>query len=201
MQSSVASTKESRRAGRSSTMGLVGQPILQEDKSVPSSMDFNDQVPEDVTQKSHATAGQEGSTLSMSGKNARYQKGANSKLDKEYDLYKTMRLWRGNAMSRALSEEEINLLVCLERKERETPMKLSVQDVSTLTEFSGRISLCRQGISREKTRIRKEREREKLREAAKKGCSKAKRKLKNQKVAGAKRSANYRQKQKKKARA
>ena len=91
-------------------------------------------------------------------------------------------------------------MVCLERKERETPMKLSVQDVSTLTEFSGR-SLSRQGISREKTRIRKEREREKLREAAKKGCSKAKRKLKNQKVAGAKRSANYRQKQKKKARA
>ena len=80
-------------------------------------------------------------------------------------------------------------------------MKLSVQDVSTLTEFSGRINLCRQGISTEKTRIRKEREREKLREAAKKGCSKAKRKLKNQKVAGAKRSANYRQKQKKKARA
>ena len=182
-------------------MGLVGQPILQEDKSVPSSMDFKDQVPEDVTQKSHATAGQEGSTLSMSGKNARYQKGANSKLDKEYDLYKTMRLWRGNAMSRALSEEEIDVLVCLERKERETPMKLSVKDVSTLTEFSGRISLCRQGISRDKTRIRKERERAKLREAAKKGCSKAKRKLKNQKVAGAKRSANYRQKQKKKARA
>ena len=182
-------------------MGLVGQPIVLADNSVPSSRDFNDQAPEDVTQKSHATAGQEGSTLSMSGKNARYQKGANSKLDKEYDLYKTMRLWRGNAMSRALSEEEIDVLVCLQRKERETPMKLSVQDVSTLTEFSGRISLCRQGISREKTRIRKEREREKLREAAKKGCSKAKRKLKNQKVAGAKRSANYRQKQKKKARA
>ena len=201
MQSSVASTQESRRAGRSSIMGLVGQPILQEDNSVPSSMDFNDQVPEDVTQKSHATAGQEGLTLSMSGKNARYQKGANSKLDKEYDLYKTMRLWRGNAISRALSEEEIDVLVCLERKERETPKKLSVQDVSTLTEFSGRISLCRQGISREKTRLRKEREREKLREAAKKGCSKAKRKLKNQKVAGAKRSVYYRQKRKKKARA
>ena len=201
MQTSVKSTKESRRAGRSSTMGLLWATNLQEDKSVPSSMDYNDQVPEDVTQKSHATAGQEGSTLSMSGKNARYQKGANSKLDKEYDLYKTMRLWRGNAMSRALSEEEIDVLVCLERKERETPMKLSVQDVSTLTEFSGRISLCRQGISREKTRIRKEREREKLREAAKKGCSKAKRKLKNQKVAGAKRSVYYRQKRKKKARA
>ena len=201
MQSSVASTQESRRAGRSSIMGLVGQPILQEDNSVPSSMDFNDQVPEDVTQKSHATAGQEGLTLSMSGKNARYQKGANSKLDKEYDLYKTMCVWRGNAISRALSEEEIDVLVCLERKERETPMKLSVQDVSTLTEFSGRISLCRQGISREKTRLRKEREREKLREAAKKGCSKAKRKLKNQKVAGAKRSVYYRQKRKKKARA
>ena len=201
MQSSVASTQESRRAGRSSIMGLVGQPILQEDNSVPSSMDFNDQVPEDVTQKSHATAGQEGLTLSMSGKNARYQKGANSKLDKEYDLYKTMRLWRGNAISRALSEEEIDVLVCLERNERETPKKLSVQDVSTLTEFSGRISLCRQGISREKTRLRKEREREKLREAAKKGCSKAKRKLKNQKVAGSKRSVYYRQKRKKKARA
>lgn len=201
MQSSVASTQESRRAGRSSIMGLVEEPILQEDNSVPSSMDFNDQVPEDVTQKSHATAGQEGLTQSMSGKNARYQKGANSKLDREYDLYKTMRLWRGNAISRALSEEEIDVLVCLERKERETPMKLSVQDVSTLTEFSGRISLCRQGISREKTRLRKEREREKLREAAKKGCSKAKRKLKNQKVAGAKRSVYYRQKRKKKARA
>ena len=76
-----------------------------------------------------------------------------------------------------------------------------MQDVSTLTEFSKGIRLCRQGISREKTRLRKEREREKLREAAKKGCSKAKRKLKNQKVAGAKRSVYYRQKRKKKARA
>ena len=34
MQSSVASTNESRRAGSSSTMRLVGQPSLQEDKSV-----------------------------------------------------------------------------------------------------------------------------------------------------------------------
>ena len=89
----------------------------------------------------------------------------------------------------------------LERKERETPLKLSVQDVSTLTEFLRRIRLCRQGISREKTRLRKEREREKLREAAKKGCSKAKRKLKDNKIEGAKESEYYRQKRKKKARA
>ena len=66
--------------------------------------------------------------------------------------------------------------------------KPMMQDVSTLTEFSRLICLCRQGISREKTRLRKEQKREKIREAAKKGCSKAKRKLKNHKIAFAKRS-------------
>ena len=106
-----------------------------------------------------------------------------------------MRLWRGIAINRSLSGKEIDVLVSLERKERETPTKLSVQDVSTLP-FSRRLRLCLQGISREKTQLRKEREREKLREAAKKICSKANRKLKNYKIAGSKRSQYYRQKQK-----
>ena len=110
-----------------------------------------------------------------------------------------MRLWRGIGINRSLSGEEIDVLVSFERKEKDTPLKLSVQDVSTLTKFSRRIRLCRQGISREKTRLRKERERETLREAAKKGCSKAKRKLNENKIAGAKRSECYRQKRKKKA--
>ena len=82
-----------------------------------------------------------------------------------------MRLWSDIALNQSLSEEEIDVLVSLERKERETPLKLSEQDVSTLTEFASRIRLCSQGISREKTRLRKEREREKLRETTKKGCS------------------------------
>ena len=62
-----------------------------------------------------------------------YRKAINSKLDKDYAAYKRMRLWRGVALTRSLSEEEIDLLLCLEKKEREIPRRLTVHDVSTLT--------------------------------------------------------------------
>ena len=90
MQSSVGSTQESRGGG--SIVGLVGQPIVQEDNSVPSSRDFNDQVPEDCTQELHATAGAEGLIRSIPGEKARYQRGVNKSLDLRFEKYKKKRL-------------------------------------------------------------------------------------------------------------
>ena len=47
-------------------------------------------------------------------------------------MYKKLSVWSGPAISEALTEEEIKIMVTLWRKEKQTPWKLSVQDVSTL---------------------------------------------------------------------
>ena len=61
-----------------------------------------------------------------------YKIGTNELLDKEYVRYKRMRLWCGQALGAVLSEEEVDILVKLQRKESRTPQKLITQDVSTL---------------------------------------------------------------------
>ena len=90
MQSSVGSTQESRAGG--SIVGLLGQPIVQEDNSVPSSRDFNDQVPEDCTQELHANAGPEGLIRSIPGEKARYQIALNKSSHLRFEKYTKKRL-------------------------------------------------------------------------------------------------------------
>ena len=61
-----------------------------------------------------------------------YKLGSNELLDKEYARYKRMRLWCGQALAEVLSEEDVDILVKLQRKELYTPQKLTTRDVSTL---------------------------------------------------------------------
>ena len=114
--------------------------------------------------------------MSGSAETGLYVKGRDLQLDKRYSEYKKLNLWRGLGLSLALSKEEGDSLIDLWHKDQRTPWKLTVQDVSTLVELSARISLYRINMKREKARLRKERSREKMRNAAREGDPKACRK-------------------------
>ena len=129
----------------------------------------------------------------MLDKKDRYKKGENPALDKGYSLYEKMSIFAGEAVDEALTDEEGNLLVKLWCKERERPRMMFTQEVSTLVEFSKTIIAWRENRKREKWRIRKERQRKKLREAAENNDAAAVKKLEKIKKAAAVVSANYRQ--------
>ena len=128
----------------------------------------------------------------MLDKKDRYKKGENPALDKGYSLFKKMSIFAGEAVDEALTDEEGNLLVKLWCKERERPRMMFTQEVSTLVEFSKTIIGWRENRKREKWRIRKERQRKKLREAAKNNDAAAVKQLERIKKAAAVVSANYR---------
>ena len=71
-------------------------------------------------------------TMSGSDEALLYKKGLNKELDEKVRMYKKISVWSGPAISEALTDEEIKIMVTLWRKEKQTPWKLSVQDVSTL---------------------------------------------------------------------
>ena len=70
--------------------------------------------------------------MSGSDEGLLYKKGLNKELDKKMRMYKKISVWSGPAISEALTGEEIKIIVTLWGKEKQTPWKLSVQDVSTL---------------------------------------------------------------------
>ena len=78
------------------------------------------------------------------------------------------------------------------RKEKRTPKKLTVQDVSRLVETAERVTEYRAAAEKENCRLRMEKSRNKLLEAAKKGDVKAVRKRKKRKESERKRVAKYR---------
>ena len=119
-----------------------------------------------------------------------YVQGRDRKLDKKYSEYKKLCLWSGTGLSCALREEDMNSLVDLWKKDLRTPWKLTVHDVCTLVDLSERISLFRMNMKREKARLRKERSRAKMRNAAKEGNPKACIKCKQIKKAERKESQN-----------
>ena len=63
---------------------------------------------------------------------ARYQKGMDQELDNRFEGYKKMRIFAGNAFSRALSNGEVDILIKLWRKETLTPRELYNGDVLKL---------------------------------------------------------------------
>ena len=95
-----------------------------------------------------------------------YRKGENKQLDMKYSQYKSVNLFAGPAIDMALSYEEGDTLLKIWRKERTMPWPLKVYEVSALVEFTKRLLAYRRNFQREKTRIRVERARKKLREAA-----------------------------------
>ena len=98
---------------------------------------------------------------------ARYKRGENQELDKRYDKVKKMRVWSGTACCKALKEDEVDMMVKLQRKEALRPWELCVDDVSELVNFAERIKEYRKYLRRSQSRLRQVRYREKLKLAAK----------------------------------
>ena len=129
-----------------------------------------------------------------SDENDLYKEGQNLALDKRYSVYKKMRVFAGDGVDEALSDEEGSLLVKLWIKEVKTPWKMLTKDVLTLVDLTERVNVWRQNERREKARIRNERRRKKLRDAARNHDAGAVEKLGKIKKADAIYSANYRKK-------
>ena len=119
-----------------------------------------------------------------------YVKGRDCKLDKKYSGYKKLSLWSGPGVSCALSEDEANSLIDLWKKDPSTPWKLTFQDVWTLMELTSRSS-NRINMKRQKARVRKERSREKFRNAAREGDAKARVKINQIKKGDKERAAKH----------
>ena len=106
-----------------------------------------------------------GTNMSGSSEPVLYKKGENSRLDKELARYRKMRIWRGHAINQVFTENEMDTVAKLWRKERLAARMLTVEEVSRLVEFAGGIQAYRAAAEREKTRQRMERAREKVRKA------------------------------------
>ena len=129
-----------------------------------------------------------------SDENDLYKEGQNLALDKRYSVYKKIRVFAGDGVDEALSDEEGSLLVKLWIKEVKTLWKMLTKDVLTLVDLTERVKVWRQNERREKARIRNERRRKKLRDAARNHDAGAVEKLGKIKKADAIYSANYRKK-------
>ena len=124
-------------------------------------------------------------------KTTRYRVGDNPELDEKFKLYKKVNLFVGDAYHDELSKEEANTLIKLWGKARSFPRRPKVQDVLTLVEFYKRI-IDRRKRRRELARLRKEKSRRKLRDAAKEGNVEALLKVGAIKKADVANSAKYR---------
>ena len=64
--------------------------------------------------------------------NILYKKGINPKLDKRYASYKRMRVFSGSSQSRALMDEESDIMIKLWKKEIMRPWAMFISEVLTL---------------------------------------------------------------------
>ena len=139
--------------------------------------------------------------MSGSSEAVLYKKGENPQLDKKLEKYRKMRVWSGNAPSRALTDDDLSTLANLWQKEKLEHRKLTVEDVSKLVELADSVREYRAAAEREKSRQRMERARNKLRKAEKDGDCAAIRKIKKIKSSSKKRAARlYKRQQEKKVR-
>ena len=127
-----------------------------------------------------------------------YKKGRNPQLDLKYAQYEEVNVFAGRAVDEALSDKDGNKLVRLWMKRRKSPWRMSFQEVTDFVAFADKILAWRRNDRRERTRVRVERLRKKLREAGENGEAKALRKVKKIKKAAAVRSADYRKRKRKK---
>ena len=88
-------------------------------------------------------------------------------------------------------------MIELWNKEQKLPWTLTVKDVTKLAEFTEKILFWRKSDRSENARLRMERVREKLKEAAKNGDENALRKVKRKRKADAVRSAGNRKRKRK----
>ena len=133
-----------------------------------------------------------------------YRKGLNPALDEKLEAFRKKRPFAGDAHLNALTETEIDKMGKLWWKQKSTPFRMTVLDVTTLLEMVARITAWRNSMTSEKARKRMENFRRRVSEAARKGDPKARKKLKSIKKYHKNKSASYkkskREKQSKKAR-
>ena len=67
-----------------------------------------------------------------SGINVRYKKGENQELDRRFEKFKKLRIWSGTSYCEALSNEEIDRMIQIWKKDTLKPQELTVNDVLTL---------------------------------------------------------------------
>ena len=135
-------------------------------------------------------------SMGKSSPNDLYVEGQNPILDKKFAAYKKMNIWAGYGLGAALREDEIDTIIDLWKKEKRSPWKLTVHEVSMLVDASSRILSYRMNMKKEKARTRKEKSREKLRHTAKTGDFQARKKIHDIKKYDKKYSKQYRLKRK-----
>ena len=135
--------------------------------------------------------------MSGSGMKDLYKKGRNPQLDLKYAQYEKVNVFAGRAVDEALSEIDGSKLVRLWLKRSKCPWRMSFQEVTDFVAFADKILAWRRNDRRERTRVRVERLRKKLREVGENGDAKALRKVKIKKAAAV-RSADHRKRKRKK---
>ena len=123
-----------------------------------------------------------------------YKKGCNPTLDRRYLQCKKINIFAHGAADKALSEKELDLLIKLWCKRRARSQQMKTQEISTLVDLYERVTAWRKNRKSEMSRIRNERRRNKLRDAAKNGDAGAVTKLQKKKKADRLYAQNYRKK-------
>ena len=70
--------------------------------------------------------------MSSSGMKILYKPGENNELDERFSEYKKRLVWWGCSIFKALTKEETDWLIPVEKKAKLTPWKLYVDEVSKL---------------------------------------------------------------------
>ena len=135
--------------------------------------------------------------MALSDEKTRYRKGDNPEPDRKFALFKKVNLFVGAAYHNALSSKEADTLIKIWTKARMVPKRLDVNEVLILVEFTEVILAWRENRRKELSRIRKERARRKLKDAAMKGSREALIKVESIKKADKLKSAKYRRKKRK----
>ena len=106
-----------------------------------------------------------------------YQKGEHEDLDKKWEQFRTIHVFKGLGFSEALIREEQDTLLKIWRIKKLRPWKLTFGDVSTWVKLSERIVDYRKRVQRGNARLRNSRARKKLKAAARQGDDAAKEKI------------------------
>ena len=121
-----------------------------------------------------------------------YREGLNPTLDEKLVAYTKKRPFAGDAILNVLTETVIGKMGKLWWKQKSTPFRMTVLEVTTLLEMVTRITAWRKSMTSEKARTRMENFRRRVSEAARKGDPKARKKLKSIKEYHKNMSASYR---------
>ena len=84
-----------------------------------------------------------------------YREGLNPALDEKLEAFRKKRPFAGDAHLNALTETEIDKMGKLWWKQKSTPFRMTVLEVTTLLEMFDRITAWRESMKGEKARIRR----------------------------------------------